>query len=94
MGLTLYRTMQTNRLRGMRKKLMMVARISSGTWAARIFIMLGQKRPTQNSNAQKATSWICPWKDMPAQQAALFGSRQAHNEPARDPLHFAHPCNQ
>lgn len=40
----------------MRKKLMMVARISSGTCAARIFIMLGQNRPTQNSNTQKAIS--------------------------------------
>ena len=50
----------------MRKKLMMVARISSGTWAARIFIMLGQNRPTQNSNMQKATNWICPWNEIPA----------------------------
>lgn len=50
----------------MRKKLMMVARISSGTCAARIFIMLGQNRPTQNSNTQKATSWICPWNEIPA----------------------------
>ena len=50
----------------MRKKLMMVARISSGTCAARIFIMLGQNRPTQNSNTQKATSWIWPSKEMPA----------------------------
>ena len=50
----------------MRKKLIMVARISSGTWAARIFIMLGQNRPTQNSNMQKATSWICPWNEIPA----------------------------
>jgi len=54
--LTLYSTMHTKRLRGMRKKLMMVARISSGTCAARIFIMLGQNRPTQNSNTQKAIS--------------------------------------
>ncbi len=53
----------------MRKKLMMVARISSGTWAARIFIMLGQNRPTQNSNMQKATSWICPWNEIPVESS-------------------------
>ena len=50
----------------MRKKLMMVARISSGTCAARCFIMLGQNRPTQASNRQKATSCSCPCHVMPA----------------------------
>ena len=65
---TLYSTMQTKALSGIRKKLMIVARISSGTCCARIFIMDGQKRPTQNSNTQKAASWICPSHDMPAQQ--------------------------
>jgi hypothetical protein len=53
---TLYNTMQTKRLRGIRKKLMMVARISSGTYWLLIFIMLGKKMPTVNSKAQKANS--------------------------------------
>ena len=65
---TLYRTTQTNMLRGMRKKLMMVARISSGTCWERCFIMLGQKMPTANSKPQKAASWILPAVEMPALQ--------------------------
>ena len=65
---TLYNMTQTKRLSGIRKKLMMVARISSGTYSARIFIMLGQKRPTITSNMQKASSWIMPLKEMPARQ--------------------------
>ena len=65
---TLYRITQTKRFSGMRKKLMMVARISSGTYSARIFIMLGQKRPTMTSKRQNASSWIMPLKVMPAHQ--------------------------
>ena len=61
--------MQTNILRGMRKKLMMVDRLSSGTYWLRIFIMLGQKRPTQASNTQKASSWTLPSNVMPAIEA-------------------------
>ena len=49
----------------MRKKLMMVARISSGTCWERSFIMLGQKMPTANSKPQKAASWILPAVVMP-----------------------------
>jgi len=48
--------MHTNMLRGIRKKLMMVDLLSSGTYWLRIFIMLGQKRPTQASKTQKASS--------------------------------------
>ena len=62
----------------MRKKLMMVARISSGTWAARIFIMLGQNRPTQNSNMQKATNWICPWNEIPAERSQCCKQHSSH----------------
>ena len=58
-------------LRGMRKKLMMVARISSGTCWERCFIMLGQKMPTANSKPQKAASWILPAVEMPALQRLL-----------------------
>ena len=63
----------------MRKKLIMVARISSGTWAARIFIMLGQKRPTQNSNMQKATNWICPWNEIPAERSQCCKQHSSHH---------------
>ena len=70
-GRTLYRTTQTNMLRGMRKKLMMVARISSGTCWERCFIMLGQKMPTANSKPQKAASWILPAVEMPVLQRLL-----------------------
>lgn len=57
--------MQTNMLRGILKKLMMVERLSSGTYWLRIFIMLGQKMPTHASNTQKASSWILPSKVIP-----------------------------
>jgi len=58
--------MHTNMLRGIRKKLMMVDLLSSGTYWLRIFIMLGQKRPTQASKTQKASSWTLPSNVMPA----------------------------
>jgi hypothetical protein len=75
----------------MRKKLMMVARISSGTCAARCFIMLGQNRPTQPSNTQKATSCTCPCQLMPARahaQPQLSSAIRPHK--THSPLSPAH----
>ena len=53
----------------MRKKLMMVDRISSGTYSLRIFIIDGQKIPTVASNRQNATSCTIPLKVMPVRSA-------------------------
>jgi len=50
----------------MRKKLMIVERVSSGTCWLRIFIMDGQNRPTIASNTQKASSCSLPSNEMPA----------------------------
>lgn len=49
-------TAQTNRLSGMREKLRMVERASSGRCWLRICIMDGQNSPTVASTAQKASS--------------------------------------
>ena len=70
-GLTLYSMMQTNMLRGILKKLMMVERLSSGTYWLRIFIMLGQKMPTHASKTQKASSWILLSKVIPVSTPAV-----------------------
>lgn len=53
---TLYSTMHTKMLRGMRKKFMMVLLASSGMYWDLIFIMDGQNIPTQASKAQKPTT--------------------------------------
>jgi len=65
MTLTLYSTMHTNMLRGMRKKFMMVLLASSGIYWDLIFMIDGQKIPTQASNVQKPISWMQPEKEMP-----------------------------
>lgn len=51
-SLTLYSTMHTKMLRGMRKKFIMVLRASSGMYCDLIFMIDGQKIPTQASNVQ------------------------------------------
>jgi hypothetical protein len=61
----LYSTMHTNMLRGMRKKFMMVLLASSGIYWDLIFMIDGQKIPTQASNVQKPISWMQPEKEMP-----------------------------
>mmetsp|Transcript_10665 Transcript_10665/g.27063 ORF Transcript_10665/g.27063 Transcript_10665/m.27063 type:complete len:214 (-) Transcript_10665:720-1361(-) len=75
---TLYRTMHTKRLSGMRKMFMMVARTSSGMYFARMRIMLGQKTPTHTSKRQKATICTSPMRLMPGplpvNPACAFGS--------------------
>jgi hypothetical protein len=53
---TLYNTMHTKILRGMRKKFMMVLLDSSGMYWDLIFIMDGQKIPTQASKTQNPRS--------------------------------------
>lgn len=58
--LTLYSTMQTKKLSGIRKKFMIVARLSSGMYCERIFMMLGQKTPTQVSKTRKPSIWKRP----------------------------------
>ena len=63
-ALTLYSTMHTKMLRGIRKKFMMVLLASSGMYWDLIFMMDGQNIPTQASNAQKPISCIQPEKEM------------------------------
>lgn len=63
-ALTLYSTMHTNMLRGMRKKFMMVLLASSGMYWDLIFMIDGQNIPTQASKVQKPSSWIQPAKVM------------------------------
>ena len=55
-SLTLYSTMHTKMLRGMRKKFIMVLLASSGMYWDLIFMIDGQNIPTQASNVQKPTS--------------------------------------
>lgn len=57
--------MQTKMFSGMRKKFMIVLRASSGTYWDLIFIMDGQKIPTQDSKQQKPRSWRQPENEMP-----------------------------
>jgi hypothetical protein len=57
--------MHTNMLRRMLKKFMMVLLASSGIYWDLIFMIDGQKIPTQTSNVQKPISWIQPEKEMP-----------------------------
>jgi hypothetical protein len=45
---------------------MMVDRISSGTYCARMDIIDGQKTPTHTSNRQNASSWTMPSVVIPA----------------------------
>lgn len=61
---TLYSTMQTNILSGIRKKFMMVLLASSGMYWDLIFIIDGQNSPTQASKAQNPRSWIQPANEM------------------------------
>jgi hypothetical protein len=58
--LTLYRTMQTKMLRGIRKKFMIVLLDSSGMYCDRIFMIEGQNNPTQHSKRQKPTRFKHP----------------------------------
>lgn len=62
---TLYRTMQTKILRGMRKKFIMVLLASSGIYWDLIFMMDGQNIPTHASKAQKPITWMQPENEMP-----------------------------
>ena len=55
-----------------RNRLMMVDRISSGTYCARMDIMDGQKTPTHTSNMQNATSCTMPSNVMPAGSGACL----------------------
>lgn len=57
---TLYSTMQTKILSGMRKKFMMVLLASSGMYCDLIFMMDGQKIPTHASKVQNPKSCIDP----------------------------------
>ena len=50
---TLYKMTQTNKFRGILKQFITVLLISSGTYVARIFIILGQKIPTRASKTRK-----------------------------------------
>lgn len=54
--LTLYKTMQTKTLRGIRKKFMMVLLASSGMYWDLIFMIDGQNIPTHASKTQKPKS--------------------------------------
>ena len=56
--------MHTKILRGMRKKFMIVLLASSGMYWDLIFMMDGQKIPTQASNVQKPRSWTQPANEM------------------------------
>ncbi len=58
--LTLYRTMQTKMLRGIRKKFIIVLLDSSGMYCDRIFMIEGQNNPTQHSKRQKPTRFKHP----------------------------------
>eukprot|EP00955_Chlamydomonas_euryale_P033559 347947-Chlamydomonas_euryale.AAC.18 len=55
----------TKRLSGIRNTLMIVERMSSGTYCARNVIIVGQNTPMQPSNRQNATTWALPAKDSP-----------------------------
>ncbi len=57
---TLYKIIQTKRLSGILKQFITVLLISSGTYVARIFIMLGQKIPTKHSKTRNPSIVICP----------------------------------
>lgn len=61
---TLYSTTHTKILRGMRKKFIMVLLASSGMYWDLIFIMDGQKIPTQASKTQNPINWMQPEKEM------------------------------
>ena len=57
--------MHTKIFRGMRKKFMIVLRASSGMYCDLIFMIDGQKIPTQASNTQKPSSWTQPENEIP-----------------------------
>nr|GMD49630.1 hypothetical protein Iba_chr11aCG4910 [Ipomoea batatas] len=85
---TLYSTMQTKMLRGILKKFIMVLLASSGIYWDLIFIMDGQKIPTQASNVQNPRSNIQPANVMPPpftfegamKKLVTIGSRRAAEE--------------
>lgn len=85
-------------LRGMRKKFMMVLRASSGMYWERIFMMDGQKMPTQASNTQNPKSWRNPPKEMLPPFAEDGATRywfEARGQPlpvrALDPIKLTRP---
>ena len=64
--LTLYKTMQTKRLSGTRKKFIMVLLASSGIYCDLIFIIDAENIPIQASKTQKPSSWMEQVNDKPS----------------------------
>ncbi len=84
-SLTLYKTMQTKMLSGIRKKFMMVLLDSSGMYCDRIFMMDGQNKPTQASKRQKPSKLKRPPGEILPPWATTGSTKNCHTNVQKMP---------